>query len=170
MVYYRDSLVALRMLRACPTDAPILEGTGFVGLTPSEFEARISEMRRELDDQVEMSLCAAYEAQLRTDYLARSALKTKDKASIELRRLFRAHGESVELDQILEGWKKVIGGLSKAIGEFRQVVKFRHWLAHGKYWNQKSGLTNPTPEEVYRRGEELCHRLQPAGFPMARRK
>jgi hypothetical protein len=126
-------------------------------------------MRLELDNQVELFLCAAYEAQLRTDYLARAALKTKDPASRALRKLHKTHRDAVALDTLLDCWKESVNGLSKIVGEFRQTMKLRHWLAHGQYWNQKSGLTNPTPEEVYRRGEELTRRLGPSGFPMSQK-
>lgn len=166
MGYYRDSLVALRVLRRCAPNDPSLVSSRFGGLTPTEFEDRIQEMRNRLDDQVELSLCAAYEAQLRRDYLARTALKTKDKASQAPRKLFKTHGEAVPLDSLLDCWKQTAAGFAKIVGEFRQTMKLRHWLAHGQYWNQKSGLANPTPEEVFRRGEALSAWLRQFGFPM----
>ena len=32
-----------------------------------------------------------------------------------------------------------------------QLVKYRHWLAHGRYWTQKSGI-RPTPEQAWDTG------------------
>ena len=34
------------------------------------------------------------------------------------------------------------------IGAFKQLYVFRHWLAHGRHWTQKSGI-NPPPEVAF---------------------
>lgn len=47
MEHYARTLTALLVLRATPTDSPLFGGTPFGGLTPSEFEVALKEMRAE---------------------------------------------------------------------------------------------------------------------------
>jgi len=43
------------------------------------------------------------------------------------------------LDDILEGWKRYTSASSSLIGDLRGAFKFRHWLAHGRYWTPRFG-------------------------------
>ena len=102
-----------------------------------------------------MALCASFEATLRTDYLVRAERRRlKDPASRKLRALFKKKGQRASLEEILDVWKDVFGS-SAALAEFKQMVKYRDWLAHGRYWHQKSGLVVATVDELYSRGEAV---------------
>jgi uncharacterized protein YutE (UPF0331/DUF86 family) len=41
-------------------------------------------------------------------------------------------------EDIFEAWKANVTGSKRLIGELRGAFKFRHWLAHGQYWELKS--------------------------------
>jgi hypothetical protein len=40
-------------------------------------------------------------------------------------------------DDIFEVWKNNTTGSTKLIGDLRGAFKFRHWMAHGRYWTPK---------------------------------
>jgi len=69
-------------------------------------------------------------------------MRDVDPLSIYFRREVHKNRKSaVRLDEdILEGWKRHEPLVSSAlIGELRGAFKFRHWLAHGRYWVPKLG-------------------------------
>lgn len=168
MTYYRDSLVALGVLRnvgAAGHQPPAALGR-FVFMTPGELEQALMDIRTELELEVGLALCASYEALLRGDYLLRAERKLKDPASRKLRTLHKEYQERLSLDTLLDAWKR-LGANASAIGEFKQMWKVRDWLAHGRYWSQKSGIIEPTPEDLFERGEALTKELAPHAFPIS---
>ncbi len=42
-------------------------------------------------------------------------------------------------DEILNSWKCCSSASDKLIGDLKGAFKFRHWLAHGRYWEPKLG-------------------------------
>ncbi len=64
----------------------------------------------------------------------------------------------IRLSTVLDVWKNVCGK-KKVIGAFKQLVMFRHWLAHGRYWVQKSGLQDVDPYDAWERGRALFDAL-----------
>lgn len=111
----------------------------FVGYTLEELESELEERINEHDKSSCLSLLAALEALIRIDYLQRCYEKQKDNVSRKLRELHKNKGSRASLeDDILEIWKEedtVKRIASQAIG----ALKYRHWLAHGRYWKPKLG-------------------------------
>ena len=64
-----------------------------------------------------------------------------------LRDLQRRHREKVRLDDILDVWRDSAGQGKGSFGKLKQFFEHRHWLAHGRYWTDKSGV-QPDPEDV----------------------
>ena len=53
--------------------------------------------------------------------------------------LYKRNGEKVSLESdILEKWKSESAVSSKLIDDVRKSFKYRHWLAHGRYWTAKN--------------------------------
>ena len=94
----------------------------------------------ELDRNTTMSLLAA-EAAFRIDYLQRCYQRKKDWVSRQVSgNLQREKGSRVSLeDEIFEVWKSNTSGSNKLISDLRGAFKFRHWMAHGRYWTPKLG-------------------------------
>jgi hypothetical protein len=111
---------------------------------------------------VAFALFASLEAVLRDDYHRRVRERLKDPVSRCFRALHRNLAGRVPLDHILAIWKKETGK-SEVIGNFRQLAQLRDWLAHGRYWVQKSGLPSPDPGQVWAIGARLFQALP--GFP-----
>ncbi len=86
-------------------------------------------------------MLTALEAAFRVDYLYRCQKKMKDDLSRAFRKIYRDREENARLDEdIFETWKrKSLAPGPRLIGELRGAFKFRHWLAHGRYWEPKLG-------------------------------
>jgi hypothetical protein len=111
----------------------------FIGYTLKELESELENRLEEHDKNSCLTLLSAMEALIRMDYLQRCYTRQKDNISRKFRELHKDSGARASLeDDILAVWKEEgIGknAFSQAIGAF----KYRHWLAHGRYWIPKLG-------------------------------
>ncbi|KAA3534189.1 hypothetical protein [Pseudomonas savastanoi] len=105
-------------------------------------EQVIDAYKRE-SDEFETSTCltvlAALEARFRIDYLARVDKKLKDPLSRAFRKLYGKHKLEMRFDDILAAWKNHVPSSAPYIEKLRTAQKYRHWLAHGRYWTPKLG-------------------------------
>jgi hypothetical protein len=111
----------------------------FIGYTLAELESELEERINEQDKSSCLSLLAALEALIRIDYLQRCYEKLKDDVSKKMRGVHREKGSRASLeDDILDIWRgddAMKSVASQVVGAF----KYRHWLAHGRYWVPKFG-------------------------------
>lgn len=114
----------------------------FWGKLREEFDSILQDELKEQDNQTVMMLVASCEAIFRLDYKARAMNPRNRKAppDSEFREIYRDYEMEVRLDSIFDIWKSATQG-SKLFGELRKLMKLRHWLAHGRYWTNKSGVT-----------------------------
>jgi len=111
----------------------------FVGYTVQELESELDERIDELDKSAAFSILAAIEAYLRIDFIQRCQNKEKDDLSRKFRAIYVEKGLRVSLsDDILELWIDFASKKS-IISELRTALKYRHWIAHGRYWVAKLG-------------------------------
>jgi hypothetical protein len=102
----------------------------------SELEVRLVEHHR----TTILTILSALEAAFRIDYLQRCYKKKKDPLSRGLRELHRKTGSRASLeDEIFDKWKEYTSVPNKLIGELKGAFKYRHWLAHGRYYEPKLG-------------------------------
>ena len=109
-----------------------------------EPQAAMLEHRRqqlsEADREVSLTLLASIEAALRVDFLERVYLRKKDPLSRAYRRMHQVKGARASLeDDILPLWLALSSVSPMLIGELRGAFKYRHWLAHGRYWVARLG-------------------------------
>jgi len=106
----------------------------FIGYTLKELETELEDRIQEHDKISCLTLLSAMEALLKMDYLQRCYTKQKDNISRKFRELHKDKGARVSLEEdILAIWKEEGAGkntFSQAVG----ALKYRHWLAHGRYW------------------------------------
>lgn len=109
----------------------------FAVYLPSEVTAELSGRIDETDLRSTLVLLARVEAALRKDYIARAQGKSSDDISIEFRKIYRQRGRRARLEEdILETWKSALQNPEREImSQLKGMLKFRHWLAHGRYWN-----------------------------------
>ena len=112
----------------------------FVGYTPHELVEEFKKRIEELERTSSFSLLSSLEASLTIDYLSRCYGKKKDPLSRDLRALHKSKAQRASLEQdILTIWKKHHPDFNPLISELIAAFKYRHWLAHGRYWNPKLG-------------------------------
>jgi hypothetical protein len=112
----------------------------FAGYLAAEVRLELDDRLVELDRTTTMSLLAAVEAAFRIDYLQRCYQRKKDAVSRALLEIYQEKETKASLeDDILEAWKNNTIGSTKLIGDLRGAFKFRHWMAHGRYWTPKLG-------------------------------
>jgi len=103
----------------------------------------VEELHVRLDEiQLTSSLAvlSSLEAAFRIDYLQRCYQRGKDPLSRAFRNIYKKKQQWASLDQdIFNNWAENSTVPRPIIGELRRVFKFRHWLAHGRYWVPKDG-------------------------------
>jgi len=126
----------------------------FFGMTADEVGQFFERHRNELDLVAMLDLLAAAEAAVRLDYRARVRQRLKDPVSRRLRdvekRLRRRHRREAGLEEdILNTWMQCRPRINRPASDFKGVLKLRHWLAHGRYWDPKMGRPQYSPRDVY---------------------
>jgi hypothetical protein len=119
--------------------APTFESR-FVGKSMREVSDELAIRLDESELRSSLILLTSLEASFRLDFLDRCGRRLKDDLSRYFRKVEKSQGDRVRLDEdILEGWKQN-GGVPPALTQqLRDAFKFRHWLAHGRYWPPKLG-------------------------------
>jgi hypothetical protein len=124
----------------------------FIGYNSAELSEELMARIAELSHTSSLSLLAALEAVFRIDYLQRNYKKKKDLLSKALREIYKNKSTRASLEEdILEAWKIHARGSSSSrlIGELKGAYKYRHWLAHGRYWQPKMGRPNYDYDSIY---------------------
>ena len=111
----------------------------FVDYTPLEIELEMTSVLAEHARSTSMSILAALEAAFRMDFLQRCYKRQKDPLSRSFRTLYQNKGQNVPLGDIFLQWKSHSTVSRSIISDLEQAFKYRHWLAHGRYWTQKIG-------------------------------
>lgn len=112
----------------------------FVGYTNSEVDSELHDRLDEVGTAAAMTVLAAVEAAFRIDYLQRCYQKRKDPISRAFREVYKIKMVKASLeDDILAIWKENTPKAAFDLGALTGALKFRHWIAHGRYWAPKLG-------------------------------
>jgi hypothetical protein len=115
-------------------------GTRFFGLRPEEITAERDARLEETDQRSAFFVLASLEKAFREDYRCRCKKRMKDDLSRAFRAIYKDREEKVNLERdVFEAWKENRPELRQLVGELRDAFRFRHWLAHGRYWVPKLG-------------------------------
>ena len=131
--YQSDAEAALRLYYSSShTEYAARFATYLLREVQEEFEQRL----QETEMRSSLIVLARLEAAFRTDYRQRARLKLNDPISVDFRKLFKARRERARLeDDILEVWRRHLDPSSgQYISHLRRMLKYRHWLAHGRHW------------------------------------
>lgn len=135
--YYNDSESSLKLYYSKNN---INFESRFLSYTKEELKAELHERISELNHSSSLSLLASLEAVFRIDYLLRNYSKKKDSLSKVLRELYKEKQTRASLENdILNAWKNNTQNANVVIGNLKGAFKYRHWLAHGRYWEPKMG-------------------------------
>jgi hypothetical protein len=130
--YHRDAEASLRLYFSpgSPNFAAL-----FTGYRPIDVTTQLTERLSETDMRSALVVMARVEAAFRADYKYRSKNKDADVVSRAFRRIFKQRREMARLDEdIWETWRQNVPSTKPLISQLRSMFKFRHWLAHGRYW------------------------------------
>jgi len=112
----------------------------FVGYSSAEVQAELDNRLREVDRDSAFGVLAALEASFRIDFLVRCYERRRDALSRRFRELHRLRPDHISLEEhILEAWKEYVPTAKPIISQIIGAFKYRHWLAHGRYWEPKLG-------------------------------
>lgn len=132
---YTDSSIKLYFSSRNP-EAEVL----FAGTSQTEIQAQLDRVTDENEQLVSMNLLSAIEAVFRIDYLQRCYKRKKDPLSLAFREVHRIKGSRASLeDDIFEAWRIHSNIQKQLISDLKSAFKYRHWLAHGRYWTPKIG-------------------------------
>lgn len=131
--YHADATASLQLYYSNSHDGYDLR---FAAYRPREVAEEFAERLEETEMRSALVVLARVEAAFRQDYKVRGKSKKADPISVGLRKVFRARGDRARLeDEILEAWRQHIEPSDRAyISQLRGMFKYRHWLAHGRYW------------------------------------
>jgi len=94
----------------------------------------------ELEHLSSLSILSTLEAIIRIDYIDRVKNRYRDPLSTAMREIYKRMENSVRLeDDLLRLWKENTSAPKTLIGDISSAYKYRHWLAHGRYWTPKLG-------------------------------
>jgi len=134
---------------------PLSGDTRFRGLSRDEVGTTLEEMRAEVDAQTTMMLMASFEAELMVFY-RRGSWKGHKPLGRMLKKLWREPQPS--LKKLLTKLREFAAD-KKSVSQFIQAIPDRHWLAHGRYFESRSGIGSVTPEMGWRLGADLFETL-----------
>jgi hypothetical protein len=79
---------------------------------------------------------SATEGTLRADFFSKVFDKDKSDLGREFRTKYKAKGNKISLEEdIIESWKSNHPETKSDFGDLLGLLHYRHWLAHGRYWD-----------------------------------
>ncbi|MFI5378090.1 MAG: hypothetical protein ACHRHE_02175 [Tepidisphaerales bacterium] len=129
--------------------------TRFFAMALDEIEDFYRSQRKELEQLTVLALMASAEASIRADYANRLKKGRSDplsKAYAALHRNLDARFRNRPSlnDHIVETLKAAAVIPNHLVGNFRDALLLRHWLAHGRYWAVDLGRNTYAPDDIYR--------------------
>ena len=112
----------------------------FFGYTLDEIRNEMHATLEEHERNSAMNILAALEAAFRVDFLQRCYKRRKDRLSRAFRDIHKQKRMRISLeDDIFSAWTDNSSVASSVLSDLRGAFKYRHWLAHGRYWEPKLG-------------------------------
>jgi hypothetical protein len=112
----------------------------FFGYSPKDVADELGVRVDEVDLSSSLSVLSSLEAAFRIDYLQRCYRRGKDAVSQKFREIHKEKEYNAQLDRdIFQTWADYSDVSRQIIGDLRSAFRFRHWLAHGRYWTPKLG-------------------------------
>lgn len=136
-------------------------------MTEGDVDRHYDTHRRELDRLTVANLVASAEATIKIDYFRRVGEKLKDDLSRAYRTwhktLSAAKQRRPDFDEggILDVLRDTAVMDNHIIGRYRECLRVRHWIGHGRYWAKPAEVDRFDPDEAYDRAAELL-RAMPA--------
>lgn len=109
----------------------------------SDREAAHGDALVELEHMCSLSTLSSLEAAIRLDYAARVARRWRDPLSKAMKQVYQQREKKARLeDDLISTWRVKASLPSSLANDVIRVFKYRHWLAHGRYWQPKFSRYN----------------------------
>ena len=134
-------------------------------MTESDIDAWYDARRRELDRLTVLNLVASAEAAVKVDFFRRVGQKQKNKRALAYRAWHKTLSGAKQLrpdfDEggILDVLKSALVMDSTIVGRYRECLRARHWVGHGRYWAKPAEVDLLHPDAVYNRARSLLNSL-----------
>lgn len=136
-LYYRNVEASIRLYFSLSN--PIADEI-FDGWSETKIEYELEVISEESKHLVALNLLASVEAAFRVDYLQRCYNRKRDSLSLALRIIHDSKGSHASLeDDIFTAWEENTSSSHAIVSDLKGAFKYRHWLAHGRYWEPKFG-------------------------------
>lgn len=112
----------------------------FCGRTTASVEDEAKELFAELEKEATLCLLSYLESIFRMDFIIRCDLKKKDKLSLLFRKSYDRSKRKYQYgfkDVVINGWKSIYPEYKNTFDGIIQMMDYRNWLAHGRYWTFK---------------------------------
>jgi hypothetical protein len=140
MLFTSAKLTAYHPMRLFITSMTPGIAARFVGKGLSQIDEELVERLYETELRSALAMLASLDAAFRIDYLQRCQQRKRDQVSRAFRVLYAHHGSRVRLeDDIFETWRQVLPSTAYLVSQLKGAFKYRHWLAHGRFWEPKHG-------------------------------
>ena len=135
--HHQDLVSSLKLYFSAGSPSYLLR---FDEYTVTEVTDELRQRLDETDLTSSLAVLTSLEAAFRIDYLQRCYRRKKDQVSRAFRKIYKSkQGRASLEEEIFIAWAKNSSVPSSIISELRGAFRFRHWLAHGRYWTPKFG-------------------------------
>ncbi|HEY3874032.1 MAG TPA: hypothetical protein VGM92_01015, partial [Candidatus Kapabacteria bacterium] len=143
----RVQLYALELLEI-ETLARLNSGTTsphpeLIGLLANEVYSKFREYREEIGYHTVLVLLTTIEALIKVDFLEKRRKKGP------FRTLYSSRGDRVPLEEILSAWILSRPVEKQLFSQYKDAVRLRNWLAHGRYFDQNLGRNEYSIDYIY---------------------
>jgi hypothetical protein len=157
--YYNDSKASLRLYFSPKNpnfEECFLNDNFEKNYNSEKLAIALNNRLDELGRSTSLSLLAALEAMFRIDYKERIEKRKKDHLSKTLKVVYQNKGIRASLEEdIFDAWLENTTVKPKLIEDLKGAYKYRHWLAHGRYWTPKMGRPDYDYSEIYQLAENI---------------
>ncbi|MFA6236509.1 MAG: hypothetical protein WC635_04200 [Bacteriovorax sp.] len=147
----------------------------FLYMSSKEADLKLLEDKKELEIISSFQVISAAEGSLKYDFELKLRAPLKSALTKNFSNIYSNKSSSmryIDVDRdILEIWKLHYNSddLTEYIGQFRTLLKFRHWVAHGRFWEPNTlgrVIANYHPTAVSKEIQDLFSHLAslPDGF------
>ncbi len=117
------------------------EQKDFLGMTRNEIRTYFQKLQNELETAYVFKIISVAEGIFRQDFNKRKQLKKPKKEPDRTFKNKDIKGHIRLKEDILDIWKKKIFEQNQwVISQFYELLKYRHWIAHGQYWIYKQKI------------------------------
>ncbi len=148
LLYYNTVSRALIMYKKS-IDSEEAYDPYYVNMTKMELTEAFRKHQNELEKSVALNILSSVEGSFKLDYIIRTKARRREVLSKEFRKLYKKKQLRASLeDDILKLWKQTYPQSKAIISNYIGALKYRHWLAHGRYFEPKLGQKYDFPTIV----------------------